>query len=273
MFPGKGVSVLLLVAFLLLSMTMVGIAQDSTSPTVGKAGTISELILPGSELLAKPIEQESPMVVRIIQSIPHGDSFRYQLRFHGLEPGKFDLADWLIRADGTSTDGLPEIPVEIKSLLPPGQIEPNSLETGWLPRLGGYRNVMIAAIVLWSLGLLALIFLGRKQSRPEQQQEARQSLAELLEERLQSAVDNQMPKEQYAELERMLFAFWRKQLGLESAPAVDALRKIHEHKDAGPLMKQLEQWMHNPQADKRVDLGKLLTPFRDLPADTPGFEA
>ena len=248
------------------------IAQDD-SPTVGKAGTISELILPGSELVAKPLMQDSPMVVRIVKSIPHGDSFRYEIRFHGLEPGKFNLADWLIRVDGTSTDDLPEIPVEIKSLLPPGQIEPNDLEAGWLPRLGGYRNVMIAAIVLWSLGLLALIFAGRKKADPVKQAQAERTLAELLEERLAAAVENKMPKEKFAELERMLFGFWRRRLGLESESATDALRKIQEHKDAGPLMMQLEQWIHNPKADRQIDLAKLLTPFRNLPADTAEFDS
>lgn len=246
--------------------------QENRSPTVGKPGTIRELILPGGELVAKPLEQGSPMVVRIIKAFPHGDSFRYEIQFHGLEPGKFDLSDWLLRKDGSSTDDLPEIPVEIKSLLPPGQIEPNELETGWLPRLGGYRNVMMAAIVVWALVLLALIFLGHKKPEPEKQAEQARSLADLLQERLESAMANQMPKEQYAELERMLLAYWKKRLQLESHSTTEALRKIHEHDDSGPLMKQLEQWMHNPQADKNVDLAKLLAPFRNLPADTPGFE-
>lgn len=262
----------------ILALILVGAISTSTraqndSPTVGAPGRIDQIILSGSELQAKPIVDQAPMVVRVVKVFPHGDSFRYDLVFHGLEPGRYDLSRWLVRKDGSSTDDLPEIPVEIKSLLPPGQIEPNELETGWFPRLGGYRNVMIAAIVLWTAVLLGLIFMGRK--KPEQEQAAEKSLtlADLLQPRLKAAANNEMSKEQYAELERMLFAFWRQRLNIQSDDAATALAAIHEDAQAGPLMRQLEQWMHSPHPDKDVDLPKLLEPYRNLPADSPGFDS
>ena len=244
-------------------------AQESGelhSQTVGKAGYIKEIILPGPQLLAKPLEQESEMVVRIIQAIPHGDSFRYEIQFHGLEPGLHDLGDWLERKDGSRND-LPEIPIEILSLLPPGQVEPNALETGWLPRLGGYRNVLIGASVLWGLVFLFLLFGGRKKEEIPEETEFQESLADLLKTRLDAVHNNEMPKEQYAELERMLLAFWRRRLGLEGGDTAEALRTIHENPEAGPLMKQLEQWIHNPESDKHTNLSVLLEPFRSIPAN------
>jgi len=261
------------VTLLLISCMTRFVQAENTSPTVGAAGNIDQIILPGSELAAKPLIPNSPMVVRIVRAFPHGDSFRYDIVFHGLEPGKYNLADWLVRKDGSSTDDLPEIPVEVTSLLPPGQVEPNELETGWIPRLGGYRNVMIGAIVLWSLILLGLIFLGQKQPEAAKEEEKRVTLADMLQTRLEAAFENRMGKEQYAELERMLYAYWRKRLELESLDPASALRHIHDHPEAGPLMQQLEQWMHNPAPDKDVDLAILLEPFRNLPADTPGFES
>ena len=243
-----------------------------TDPTVGAAGRIKQIILPGPELVAKPIVSSSPMVVRIVDVFPHGDRFRYDIVFHGLEPGHYNLANWLIRKDGSITEDLPEIIVEIKSLLPPGQIEPNALETGWLPRLGGYRNVMIAVISLWAIILLALIFGGRKKTGPHVETVKIMTLADLLETRLQAASENRMSKEQYAELERMLFAFWRDRLALESEDVATALNRIHNDTQAGPLMKQLEQWMHSPTREQDIDLATLLIPYRNLPANTPGFD-
>lgn len=254
-----------------LCMTESTLAEEERSPTVGTAGFIEQIVLPGTELAGKPLEQGDPIVVRVLRSFPHGDSFRYDIRFHGMEPGKFDLAQWLRRKDGTSADDLPEISVEIMSLLPPGQIEPNELETGWIPSLGGYRNVAFAVGGLWVLVLLGLIFLGRKKKRVADTTAEPVSLADLLQSRIEKAMENQMEPGQYAELERMLFAFWQKRLGLLELPTLDAMVRIKADSDAGPLMRQLEQWMHSPTPRSDVDLPNLLKPFRDLPADTPGF--
>ena len=254
-----------------LCMTESTLAEEERSPTVGTAGFIEQIVLPGTELAGKPLEQGDPIVVRVLRSFPHGDSFRYDIRFHGMEPGKFDLAQWLRRKDGTSADDLPEISVEIMSLLPPGQIEPNELETGWIPSLGGYRNVAFAVGVLWVLVLLGLIFLGRKKKRVADTTAEPVSLADLLQSRIEKAMENQMEPGQYAELERMLFAFWQKRLGLLELPTLDAMVRIKADSDAGPLMRQLEQWMHSPTPRSDVDLPSLLKPFRDFPADTPGF--
>ena len=254
-----------------LCMTESTLAEEERSPTVGTAGFIEQIVLPGTELAGKPLEQGDPIVVRVLRSFPHGDSFRYDIRFHGMEPGKFDLAQWLRRKDGTSADDLPEISVEIMSLLPPGQIEPNELETGWIPSLGGYRNVAFAVGGLWVLVLLGLIFLGRKKKRVADTTAEPVSLADLLQSRIEKAMENQMEPGQYAELERMLFAFWQKRLGLLELPTLDAMVRIKADSDAGPLMRQLEQWMHSPTPRSDIDLPSLLKPFRDLPADTPGF--
>lgn len=247
--------------------------EENRSPTVGAQGAIEQIILPGTELAAKPIDERAPIVLRIEQAFPHGDSFRYDIVFHGMEPGQFDLAEYLQRKDGTSTEDLPEIPVEIRSLLPPGQIEPNALETGWLPSLGGYRNVMIAGVVIWVLGLLGLIFLGKKKKPVLATEVKPETLADLLKARIESAIENKIDTSGYAELERMLTAFWSKRMGLESLPQHEALVKIKADDNAGPLMRQLEHWMHSPHTDSNADLAKLLAPYKNLPVDASGFEA
>ncbi len=263
----------LIFLFALVGLVPVTEAEDLRSPTVGAAGHIDQLVLPGPELVGKPLVEGDPIVVRIVDVFPHGDSFRYDIRFHGMEPGKYDLVKWLVRKDGSEVGELPEIPIEIISLLPPGQIQPNELESGWLPRLGGYRNLLIAAVVLWLLVLLSLIFLGRKKPEPAAEPEHQLTLADLLQTRIEAALANRMEPKQYAELERMLFAFWRKRLNLEDQATAVALVTIKQNDEAGPLMNQLERWLHSPHPSKDVNLAELLKPFQNLPADTPGFES
>ncbi len=253
-----------------------GIAADESGerrePTVGAEGRIEQIVLPGSELTGKDLVEGAPLVVRVSNVFPHGDSYRYDLQFFGFEPGNYDLSKYLERKDGSSTDGLPVIDVRIRSLLPPGQIEPNPLEKGWLPRLGGYKVVASLMAALWFGVLLYLIFGGRKSTSAEDSADVQLTLADLLMPRLTEALDNKMEPSQYAELERMLFAYWRKRLQLESDSAEQALTKIHANPESGPLMRQLEQWMHNPARDPNVNLAQLLVPYEKLPADTAGFE-
>ncbi len=133
-----------LLAALLLSC-LPALADDQRQTTVGMPGRIDQIMLPGSQLEMKPLQDSrSPIVLRITGSFPHGSAFRYDLVFYGLEPGEFDLKDYLIRSDGSSTEDLPAIRVTVRPVLPPGQVEPNQLRTRPTPRLGGYR--MIAAV-------------------------------------------------------------------------------------------------------------------------------
>lgn len=243
-------------------------ANSIPTASVGARAIVKDVVLPGTELMAKPLEGDPAMIVQVAKVIPFGDSFRYELRFSGLEPGDYDLSQWMIRKDGTETGELPAVPVKIESLLPPGQVVPNELQSGWLPRLGGYRNVMISAVVIWSAILLVLIFGGWRKPIEEPDNTVKpKTLADLLQERLQAGFDNRVEPKQYAELERMLFAFWRRRLSLESASPESAMSQIKEHDQAGPLMLQLEQWLHRPQQNQVVDLAGLLEPYRSIGAE------
>lgn len=239
---------------------------DNLSPSVGAPGYIDEILLPGTELTGKPISDIDTMVVRVVKALPTGDGFRYEIRFQGLEAGKFDLSKWLIRKDGSSTDDLPKIEIEILSLLPPGQITPNELETGWIPRLGGYRRLAVGVGVLWIFGLLSLIFFGRKKKEVKQEDKPETTVADLIRARLNAALENKVDPKQYAELERILFGLWQRKLGLEKMPLDQALRHIRNNDAAGPMMQQLERWMHSPNANDDVNLAELLKPYKDMPA-------
>ena len=147
----------------LLLLLLVGVArgEGERTTTVGMAGRIEQLVLPGPELEAVPNDdRKAPVVLRVVRVYPHGTALRYDLEYQGLEPGTFDLRNYLRRKDGSSTADLPPLPVKVVSVLPPGQVLPNPPEIRTAPSLGGYRALQIAAGIAWVLGLVAIVYYG-----------------------------------------------------------------------------------------------------------------
>lgn len=248
-----------------------GAADDVRQTTVGISATIEQLVLPGTELEAVPLEdRDAPIVLRVIATFPHGTAFRYDLVYYGLDPGRFDLKDYLRRKDGTSTDDLPPLPVEIVSILSPGQVLPNALEARGSPRLGGYRLLLVVAGVSWVIGLLVILLVRRKRRRQEQIDSQRQlTLADRLRPIVERAVNGKLGDGQQAVLERLLLAYWRRRLHLQDMKPAAAIAQLREHEDAGRLLRQLEIWLHQPGTAESVDVAELLKPYQDLPADEP----
>ena len=90
-------------------------AEDQREATVGMIARIDQILLGGPELEARPLQDDSPIVLRVAGAFVHGTSgFRYDLVYSGLEAGEFDLRDYLQRKDRSSTAGLSPIPVKIR---------------------------------------------------------------------------------------------------------------------------------------------------------------
>jgi len=239
-------------------------ANDISLTSVGQIGRLKQVVLPGGQLQARPIDdRQLSVIVRITNSWPHGTDFRYDIEYMGLEPGEFDLRDFLVRSDGTATDDLPSIPVIVQSVLPAGHIPPSELESR-LPRLGSYRLWLLLAATAWLAGLLWLIF-----HRPTAivNQVATESppltLAQLLNPRLQAAAAGELNTQQLAELERYLVEFWRRKLGWEQDDWTAALPRLRRHETAGPLLLQVEKWLHAPPTENPIDLADLLKPYQN----------
>lgn len=258
--------VALLLAVIISLLAFDSHAEELRNPTVGMAGRIEQLVLPGSELIAKPLEDDSsPIVLRIEAVFPHGTSNRYDFEFYGLEPGKFNLSDYLIRKDGTPTGDLPAIPVEIRSILSPGQVQPNALGLAELPGLGGYRTLLITGGILWTSGLLALLFFGKREVRSEGDvREHGPTLADQLRPIVEQAQTGELSKSKQAELERLLIGYWRGRLNLEGESMTDALAALRQHDEAGALLKQLEKWLHSPDDDEGLNVAQLLKPYENV---------
>lgn len=242
-------------------------AEDRRSVTVGMPGRIEQLILPGSELEVKPLDDpRAPVVVRIESAYRHGTAYRYDLVYYALEPGKYDLRDYLRRKDGSSTGDLPPLPVEVSAVLPPGQVLPNPLQAKGTPWLGGYRLALGIGGFLWVAGLLAILLVGRRRKRGAEATDARPlTVADRLRPLVEKAIAGKLTQQQLAELERTLLAFWRRRLGLEDQKPAEAIAILRAHPEAGPLLEQLEAWLHKPGTSGSVDVAALLLPYHDFP--------
>jgi hypothetical protein len=243
-------------------------ADDSRVTTVGMPGRIDGLVLPGSELEVKPLDNpRAPVVLRIIAVYRHGTAHRYDFVYYGLDPGTFDLKDYLRRKDGSSTADLPSLRVKVEPVLPPGQVQPNPLEPRRAPWLGGYRLLAVLAGVLWVLGLLAILFARRRKKGMHTAGARPLTLAERLRPMVEGALAGRLTEAERATLERTLLAFWRRRLHLESLKPAEAIAVLRRHADAGPLLEQLEVWLHRPGTADQVDVTALLRPYQELPAE------
>jgi hypothetical protein len=244
--------------------------QELRATSVGMPAKIQQLVLPGPELEVKALaDRRQPIVLRIVKSYPHGTAFRYDLVYYGLDPGEYDLRDYLRRKDGSATTGLPPLRVKIESILGPGQVLPTDLQARSSPALGGYRIALIVLGVLWVLGVIVILFVRRR--RQEQQSLAARpvTLGDQLRPLVERGVAGKLTVAECAELERILLAYWRKRLKVESARPAEAFAALRAHADAGPLLDQLESWLHRPGQNDSVDVAALLRPYRDVPPEGP----
>jgi hypothetical protein len=241
-------------------------------PTVGMPGRLDGIVLPGSALVARPLEdRRTPIVLRIVSTNRHGTAHRYDIVYYGLEPGAYDLRDYLQRADGSSTTDVPAIPVEVRPAYPREERRRVSeVELAPLPMSRGYTAAMVALGALWVAGLVGLLLLGRKRKDLTDPGEGRPpTLADLLRPLVEKAAAGTIVPEEQARLERLLLSFWRRRESLEGLTVVEGLERLRRHAEAGPLLRALEDWLHKPGGAREADIRTLLRPYRELPAEEP----
>ena len=243
-------------------------ADDRPETTVGMVAQINQLVLPGAELEVKPLDDRAkPVVLRIVATYPHVTDFRYDLAYYVLEPGTFDLRDFLRRKNGSALGNLPPLPITAKPLLPPGQVQPNRLTLEPTPSLGGYKTLLIVAAFVWVAGLAAIVFLGRRRAKRAQLETDRPlTMADRLAPWIARGQAGKLTPGECADLERTLLAYWRRRLDLLNHRPADVFARLRTHGEAGPLLEQLEVWLHKPGPAPTVDVAALLEPYRALPA-------
>ncbi|MFM7100703.1 MAG: hypothetical protein ACKOET_03395 [Verrucomicrobiota bacterium] len=240
-------------------------------PTVGREARL-DVVLPGTRLEARPATGRAPVLVRVADAFPHGTAFRYDLRYTGLGPGRFDLREYLRRSDGSTASDLPAIPVEIGGLLPPkhdGRLVEATVPAP--PRLGGYSAGWKVAVAAWALA--GVVGWGwRRRSRPPAAPpvaETAPGLREQLQALVEQAAAGRLDTAGRARLERLLLGHWRQRLALEGLPVPESLARLRAHPEGGEVLRQLEAWLHQPPGGAPVEVATLLAPYR-TPATGPG---
>jgi hypothetical protein len=265
-------TVALIFASMSLGAFLLAAETPRSATTVGMPAKIEQLVLPGTELEAKPIEdRRTPVVLRIVNSYAHGSAFRYDIVYYGLEPGEFDLKDSVRRKDGSPITDLPSLPIKIERVLPPGQIEPHRLALAQSPFLGGYRLLLVGGGLVWAAGLAAILLAGRRK-RGQAALDAIKpvTLADRLRPLVEKALAGTLNQGQHAELERLLIGYWRKRLKLERCAPAEIMPLLRNHEEAGLLFLRLEDWLHRPAGTAEpVDLSALLEPYQSVAADSP----
>jgi hypothetical protein len=242
--------------------------QDQRTASVGMRAVIEQVVLPGTELEPAPSTLKTPVVVRVLRTWPHGEHLRYDLEWSGLEPGRHDLTKFLVRKDGAPATDLPPLLVDVTSVLAKGQFEPSEVAPKAPERLDGYRTLQIVVGVAWGLGLLAILFVGRRFRTKRVPKPVPPTLADRLRPLVAAVVSGAADTAAKAELERLLVAFWRARLGLHEHRAADAIVAIKAHPEAGELLRKLEAWLHMPQPPKELDFAGVLEPYRAVTADS-----
>ena len=268
--PGRGAITTLGLLAVALTVPAVRAQGPRAETTVGMTGRLTDVVLPGPELEAKPDDdRKRPVIIRELKVYPHGTAFRYDIAYEGRDPGTFDLRDYLRRKDGTPATGLPTLLVKVNPTREPGQYEPNKLQIEHGPRVGGYWLLVYTAGAVWVLGVVALVasFFFPRRKRATTVGDKPLSLADRLRPLIEGAVAGKLTHAELANLERALLALWRKRLGLEAADPAEAIAAMRAHPEAGPLLGKLEEWLHRPGPPAAVDVPALLTPYRDLPPD------
>lgn len=254
-----------LLAVLLLAAAPPAQSRDQRTASVGMRARIDEVVLEGSELTVAPTDHKAPIVVRVLAVRPHGQHFRYDLEWQGLVPGQFDLARYLVRKDGSAAN-LPPLQVQVTSVLPKGVLDPSEPGPAEPPRLRGYGALQVCVGVLWGIGLVLILFVGRRWRRARADAVARPTLADRMRPLVEAVASGQADDAAKAELERLLVAFWRAKLDLRTAKAAAAIATIRAHPDAGALLRQVEAWLHRPEPPTGFDLQALLAPYRSVSA-------
>lgn len=268
--PKSALGAVCLISLGLLSGDLFAQTDERKVP-VGISGRLEQVVIPGDLLEERPIDgNKTPIVLRIEASFKHGSDHRYDLVYYGLEPGKYNLIDYLRYPDGKPFTGDQVIEVVVFPVLPADVVKPNAIEIRRTGRFGGYRTTAIIAGIVWVFGLILIVTVGRHR-KPVDAIVGPLSLADRLRPIIESASSGSATHRELADLERILVAYWRHKLNLDSIPSAQAIGKLREHDESGPLLLALESWLHRPDGNAYGDVEALLAPYRDLPADDLGL--
>lgn len=238
-----------------LALLAAGLCAAGGQSYVGRQYEWNGCFLPGPELrVRRQTDRTDPVVLRIAATYPHGTAgFRYDFVWAAMEPGRHDLTRYLERVDGSDAGELPELVVEAVAELPagpPGMLENTPQQM--LPTVGGYRYVLTAGVIVWSLAgvLLFRWLLRRRLEAAAGVPESGQSLADRLRPLLKQAMQRPLTTAEKARMERLILGFGRERLGLRSASDPVVWNSLRSDAATASWLRILEDWLHRPAGNE-----------------------
>jgi len=261
-----------------LSLVLLGSAfaqevKPQAWPTVGiEAGVRVEL--PRGDLQAVGIKERTDLILRIATSKQTKQGFGYELRYIGLLPGDYNLANYLITPEGDVAETLSVIPVKVLPLLPQGhQGELVSSQLKAFTPPGGYRLFFSGVWLFWAFLLVPLIFAGRmKKTVQVVTVTPPPTLEEQLQPLVEKALAGGLDVSEKEHLERLLMGYWQQLLKCDEVTAYLMLKKIKGDPEGGQLFEKLESWLHRPPGTAPVALEEMLARYAHLVPPTEGKE-
>jgi hypothetical protein len=246
--------------------------EANGAPSVG-AEAFHTLLLTRGDIAAAQQAENTPLLVQVKSVQPTGDQrFSYLVSYSGVEKGTFNLTDYLCTPNGERLRE-PITPVQVNSFIPDSaeyaiQNLPVPRHASPLP----YTALLCVSAAAW-LGTGLWMFLPRRKKRqvtapvvPQPAMEGPRSFEDLLRPLVEKAAKKAITPEEKGRLEQILFQYWSALLQLDHLNSVEQLRRILEHKEAGALLRTVEQWLYQPDSNiPAEEISQILKPYMDLP--------
>ena len=238
---------------------------------IGLEGDVT-LTLPRNDYRPRPLDDRTELILRIESVTGTNGQFAYDFHYIGFEAGAYNLADFLIRPDGSRPDEIGNHRLQVQALLPDdhnGQL--NAYVPRLFPFIGGYRAFLAVLAAVWVGGIVVFVMRSRKKRTVEAVAvaEVGPSLAERLRPLVEAAAVGKLTTDGQAQLERLLTSYWREKLALPELRMAEALIRLKAHAEAGELLRALERWLHRPGGVSASEVTRLLEPYRLVAAGAP----
>ncbi|MEN8772988.1 MAG: hypothetical protein ABF380_07500 [Akkermansiaceae bacterium] len=240
---------------------------SQTKAPLGFPGTLEDLYVPGSKIEIIPrTNNESSLVIRLLEVKPAADGFRYDLEIYALDPGSHRIADFLRYADNKAPVKDVDATFEVTTIHPldtlPKPSDPEPIEP---EKLGGYKTLIIVLGILWALILVTIIFYRKKQTSDFVAKSPPPTLHEKLQVLVSAASQGELTDHEQANLERLILGHWKEKIPeIGALTPARALVELRIHPEASPLILKLEEWLHAPNKNlSREEILPLLAPYQD----------
>ena len=256
----------LIITFLLIPISDLKSQISNLEAPLGLPTALEDLYIPGSKVEVIPrTNNESSLVIRILNVKPAADGFRYDLEIYALDPGTHRIADFLRYADDRTPIKNVDATFEVTTIHSLDSLPmPSSPEPVAPKKLGGYKTLIIVLGILWAIILLVIIFYRKKQTADFIAENPPPTLHEKLQVLVAHASQGDLTDYEQANLERLIIGHWKEKLPeIGSLPPARALVELRNHPDASPLVLKLEEWLHAPNPNLSLEeILPLLAPYQ-----------